>query len=110
MLKAIHFGAGNIGRGFIGEILSKNSFEICFVDINKTIIDELNNKKEYFIEIADENQETVKVENVYGINSSINSQSVIDAIAKADIITTAIGPNVLPYIAEMVAEGIKKGN
>lgn len=108
MLKAIHFGAGNIGRGFIGEILSKNSFEICFVDINKTIIDELNNKKEYFIEIADENQETIKVENVYGINSSINSQSVIDAIAKADIITTAIGPNVLPYIAEMVAEGIKK--
>lgn len=108
MLKAVHFGAGNIGRGFIGEILSKNGFEIGFVDINDTIIDELNNRKEYLIEIADENQEKIKVENVYGINSSTHPQDVIDNIAAADIVTTAIGPNILPYIAELIAKGIKQ--
>lgn len=108
MLKAVHFGAGNIGRGFIGEILSKNGFEIGFVDINDTIIDELNNRKEYLIEIADENQEKIKIENVYGINSSTHPQDVIDNIAAADIVTTAIGPNILPYIAELIAKGIKQ--
>lgn len=108
MLKAVHFGAGNIGRGFIGEILSKNGFEIAFVDINDTIIDELNNKKEYFIEIADEDKKQIKIKNVYGINSATHPKEVVEAIANADMVTTAIGPNILPFIAELIAEGIKQ--
>ena len=48
-MKALHFGAGNIGRGFIGEILSKNGFEIYFVDTNKAIIDDLNTRHSYEI-------------------------------------------------------------
>lgn len=108
MLKAVHFGAGNIGRGFIGEILYKNNFSIGFIDINEKIIDELNNKKEYIIELADENQEKILVNNVYGINSKLQPEKVIEAISTADIITTAIGPNILPFIAELIAKGLDK--
>lgn len=44
-MKAIHFGAGNIGRGLIGQVLHKNHFEIVFLDTNNEIISQINQKK-----------------------------------------------------------------
>ena len=54
MKNAVHFGAGNIGRGFIGELLFENHFSITFVDVNERIIDALNERGAYEIEIAEE--------------------------------------------------------
>lgn len=106
-MKAVHFGAGNIGRGFIGEVLSQNGFEITFVDINSTIIDALKARKSYEVEIADENHQQIAVSNVDGLNNQTAPAEVVSAIAGADLVTTAIGPNILPFIAELIAEGIK---
>ena len=39
------------------EVLAANGFEITFVDVNHTIIDALNERKEYEIELADESKE-----------------------------------------------------
>lgn len=114
MKKAVHFGAGNIGRGFIGEILHENGFEIAFVDVNEKIIDALNDRHEYEIELAEDDKKRIKVDNVRGINNGKNPEEVVAAIKDADIITTAIGPNILPFIAELIAKGIqarrKEGN
>lgn len=104
---ATHFGAGNIGRGFIGQVLFNNDFEINFVDVNETIIDELNSRGEYTIQYADESHEEHTITNVHGINNAINPQEVIKSISQSDIVTTAIGPNILPIIAELIADGIK---
>lgn len=105
---AIHFGGGNIGRGFIGEVLNKNGFKIAFVDVNKEIIDALNDKNEYIIELAQEGTPQLTVNNVYGINNGTHPEEVIAAFEKAAIVTTAIGPKILPYIAPLIAKGIQK--
>lgn len=107
MKNAVHFGAGNIGRGFIGDILSKNNVAITFVDVNERVIDELNKRHSYEIEVAEEGQPHIVVKNVSGINNAKNPDEVIKAIASTDIITTAIGPNILPFIAELIAKGIE---
>lgn len=106
MKKAVHFGAGNIGRGFIGEILSKNDFEVIFVDMNAAVIDALNERHGYEIGIASPEHEKISVSGVSGINNGKNPEEVVQAIAEADIVTTAIGPTILPYIAELIAKGI----
>lgn len=106
MKKAVHFGAGNIGRGFIGEILHKNDYFITFVDINQEIIQALKDKGEYVVERADAFHEQVKIDQVTGLNSIEEAEQVIAAIAEADMVTTAIGPNVLPKIASLIARGI----
>ena len=105
-MRAVHFGAGNIGRGFIGETLAANGFSIAFVDVNEKIIDELNKRHEYTIELAAVGQKKIKVNNVKGINNSKNPEQVINEIAQADLVTTAIGPKVLQFIAPLIAQGI----
>lgn len=107
-MKAVHFGAGNIGRGFIGEILHHNQFSITFVDVNQTIINELKTRKSYEIGLADETQERIFIDKVTGFNNQEEPEKVIEQIVEADIVTTAIGPNVLPFIAELVASGINE--
>ena len=77
------------------------------MDVNNQIIHALNEKSKYEIEIAQEGQPRIEIANVAGINSKEHPEQVIEAIQKADIITTAIGPNILPFIAELLAKGIE---
>ncbi|MFC6604650.1 mannitol-1-phosphate 5-dehydrogenase [Ectobacillus funiculus] len=105
---AVHFGAGNIGRGFIGSLLYQAGFQTCFVDVNSEIVNLLNEKQEYRVILADTSQEELLVKNVRAINSQSEPNKVVDAIAQADLVTTAVGPNILPFISGLIAEGLRK--
>ena len=105
---AVHFGAGNIGRGFIGALLYQANYHTTFVDVNEGIINEINEKQQYNVVLAAEESETLTVKNVSGINSITDPDKVIEAIGKADLITTAVGPNILAIIAKLIAEGLQK--
>lgn len=105
---AVHFGAGNIGRGFIGNLLYHSGYETCFVDVNDEVVGLLNEKKEYRVVLADPAQEEVTIKNVRAINNAKNPEQVMAAIAEADLVTTAIGPNILPLIAGLIADGLRK--
>ena len=41
-MKAVHFGAGNIGRGFVGLLLSEGGYELVFSDVATALVDALN--------------------------------------------------------------------
>ncbi|MGV8091920.1 MAG: hypothetical protein AB2L24_08660 [Mangrovibacterium sp.] len=56
MKKAIQFGAGNIGRGFIGLVLEQAGYHVVFADINQKVIDKLNRDKYYTVHVMDENE------------------------------------------------------
>ena len=105
---AVHFGAGNIGRGFIGNLLYHSGYETVFVDVNAEVVDLLNEKNEYKVVLAEPDQQEDVIKNVRAINSAQNPDQVIQAIAEADLVTTAIGPNIIPFIAGLVAEGLRK--
>lgn len=106
MKLAVHFGAGNIGRGFIGALFSKSGYHVTFVDIADQIINQLNEEKHYQVKLATNQQETMIIENVSGLNNMTQEQEVVEAIGKATYLTTAIGPNILPHIAPLIAKGI----
>lgn len=107
-MKAVHFGAGNIGRGFIGLLLSQAGYEVCFVDVNEAFVSQLQERKEYPVTLASEGQETVIVKNVTALSSVTHAEEVAASIAEADLVTTAVGVTILKHIAGVVADGIRK--
>ena len=108
MKNFVMYGAGNIGRGFIGQLFSNAGYRVGFVDINKEVIGRLNEDGRYPVHVVttDANIEQY-VENVYGIDGTDN-ELVSDEIASCDMMATAIGVNVLKFIAKPIAMGIRK--
>ncbi|PTY77401.1 mannitol-1-phosphate 5-dehydrogenase [Heyndrickxia sporothermodurans] len=106
MKQVVHFGAGNIGRGFIGALFSQSGYHVTFVDLADQIIDGLNSDKQYDVKLATDQQETMTITNVSGLNNMKQEKEVIEAIKNATYLTTAIGPNILPRIAPLIAKAL----
>ena len=107
MKKAVHFGAGNIGRGFIGLLLSKAGYHVTFVDVAAPLVDDINALGKYNVQIFGR-EDKIQVDNVSAINSNDHLDDLLNAIVEADIVTTAIGPNILKFIAPNIAKGLTK--
>ena len=105
MKKAIMYGAGNIGRGFIGKVFSDSGYEVCFLDIMQDVIDEMNRRGEYTVRIVSNEGETdTTVRPVRAVNST--TEQAVQEIADCDIMATAVGVNILPRVAPAIAKGI----
>lgn len=107
-MKAVHFGAGNIGRGFIGLLLSQAGYQVTFVDVNEAFVSQLQERGEYPVTLASDGQETVIVKNVTALSSVTHGEEVAAAIAEADLVTTAVGVSILKHIAGVLADGISR--
>lgn len=105
-MKAVHFGAGNIGRGFIGLLLSQSGYQVCFVDVNETLVSLLKSRQSYTVTLANDQASSSTVNNITAINGS-DQRLVAKAIAEADIVTTAVGKSALKHIAAAIAAGIE---
>lgn len=105
-MKALHFGAGNIGRGFIGKLLADAGIEVTFADVNEVVVNGLIEKNEYPVKVVGADCVVEQVTGVTAINST--DPKLAELIVDVDMITTAVGPTVLKIIAKTVAEGLEK--
>ncbi|KAJ7087620.1 mannitol-1-phosphate 5-dehydrogenase [Mycena belliarum] len=106
--RAIHFGAGNIGRGFIAPLLSRSGYHVVFTDVDKNLIDTINDEKAYGVHIlASESHEVEEVIHVKGVLSTTDDLIHELAHPKLRLVTTAVGLHVLDKIAPALASGIK---
>ncbi|EPT8874444.1 mannitol-1-phosphate 5-dehydrogenase [Cronobacter dublinensis] len=103
-MKALHFGAGNIGRGFIGKLLADAGISLTFADVNQTVLDALNARHSYQVRVVGEHEQIDTVSGVDAVNST--SDDVVTLIAQVDLVTTAVGPVVLERIAPAIAKGL----
>ena len=105
-MKAVHFGAGNIGRGFVGLLLHEAGYEVVFADVAGDLISQLAAARSYDVHEVGDDPSVRTVDNFRALNSGTQEQDVIAEIATADIVTTAVGPHILKFVAPVIAKGI----
>ncbi len=104
MKKAIQFGAGNIGRGFIGAVLARAGYQVTFADVVETLLDQINERKGYTVHVTDTNSYDIEISGIKAVHSG--SEAVVSEIVDADIITTAVGIGILKFVAPAIAKGL----
>jgi mannitol-1-phosphate 5-dehydrogenase len=105
---AVHFGAGNIGRGFVGLILHRAGYEVVFADVVDELIDALNSTPSYLVKEVGFDPAEHRVDTYRAINSRGDEPAVVAEIASADIVTTAVGPTVLRFVAPVILAGLRQ--
>ena len=106
-MKAVMYGGGNIGRGFIGALFSASGYRVTFVDVAKPVVESLNEKGSYPVRILKgATYEDVDVTNVCAVDGN-DQNAVAQAIAEADIMATAVGVNILKFIIGNLVAGIR---
>lgn len=106
-MKAVMYGGGNIGRGFIGALLANSGYEVAFVDVVDDVINTLNREHTYPIRIIKgDSHEDIDVTNVSAVDGK-DPVAVAEAIAGADIMATAVGVNILKFIIPNIVEGLR---
>ena len=107
-MSAVHFGAGNIGRGFIGLLLHEAGHDLTFIDVNADLIGAIRDADSYRVIEIGPNGRQHTVTGFTAIDSSADREAAVAAVAAADIATTAVGPTVLRFIAPVIADALRE--
>ena len=107
-MKAVMYGGGNIGRGFIGAALSQSGYEVTFIDVAENVVKELHEKNAYPLRyISDQGSEDLLIRNVDAVNGN-DAEAASECIAGCDLMATAVGARILPYIVPNIVSGLRK--
>ena len=108
MKKAVMYGGGNIGRGFIGALLSQSGYTVTFIDVAEPVVSALSEKESYPVRyVSSEGYEDVLVEHVTAVNGN-DGEAAAEAIANCDIMATAVGARILKFIVGNIVSGLRK--
>ena len=102
----VQFGAGNIGRSFIGQLFARGGFEVVFIDVVEDVVEALNARHRYCVEVRDRKPESIWVENVRAVNGR-DAEAAAEVLASCALCGTAVGPSALPHTQPTIAKALQ---
>ncbi len=107
-MKAVMYGGGNVGRGFIGMLFSQSGYEVTFIDVAENVVKSLHEKRSYPVRILEgDEKRDVTVKNVDAVNGN-DAEETAKRIAECDVMATAVGVKILKYIIPNIVAGIRR--
>lgn len=105
---ALIIGAGKIGRGFLGQLLYLNGWDLIFTDYSQEIIDALNSKNEYTVHILGNDTKNTTIKDYTAFN--IEDKKFFNAWEESSLIFTAVGGKNFPSIASVIAKAYERNS
>lgn len=98
-----------LGRGFVACFLHNSGYDVVFADVVDALIDKINAAPSYkVIEVGAEGTTEQTIANYRAINSKTHEEQLIEELRTADIATCSVGPNILKFIAPVLAKAIDR--
>lgn len=107
MRQAVQFGAGKIGRGFLGQLLFEGGYRTTFVDADTALVDALNARGAYPLRlVSGDSIQDLTIGNLRALDARRDGEAVTRAVAGTDLVSVAVGARVLPHVAPALAAGL----
>jgi mannitol-1-phosphate 5-dehydrogenase len=103
---AVIFGAGSVGRGFLGQLFSETGYHVVFVDVDDPLVEALNTRGSYTLRLAGiDGTEDLSIGPVRAVDGR-DTQAVALEVSRSSLMATAVGARALRAIARPIAEGL----
>lgn len=106
-MSCVIFGAGKIARGFVGHLLYMSGIEFTFVEKVDSLVDLINERKEYLVNILGDESKNTVVKGAKALKFS-QEEEIAEAIAQADCVFDAVGGKNLEGIVPFLIKGIER--
>ncbi len=107
MKQAVVFGAGNIGRGFIGQLFSESGYPVSFIDVDAALVAALNRAGTYRLQtVFNEDVQEFRIGPVTAVDGR-QGEAAAAAVAAAGVGATAVGANALKHVIPNLLAGMR---
>ncbi len=101
------FGAGMTGRGHIAQLAFEGGWKLTFVDKNSELVKILDRAGKYTVPMVSDHPRDVVISD-YQVFHIDDKAAISEAIAKCDMVITAVLAGNLPGVAPVLAEGLSR--
>ncbi len=101
------FGAGSVGRGFLGDLCTASGFLCWFVDTDANLVSQLEIARQYTLKIVCGQNSERQISPVRAIHAT-ETEGISSIIENAELIFTAAGGSALQHLAVPLAAGLNK--
>ena len=105
----VQFGAGNIGRGFIGHLLWQSGMSVVFVEVNEELVRALRERRSYPLRLLEKDgtPRDVVIDGIEALSPK-EEDEVGRKIAFSSLVFTAVGVRNLKGVAPLLAKGLER--
>jgi mannitol-1-phosphate 5-dehydrogenase len=104
----VQFGAGAIGRGFMGQLWTEGGFEVDFLDVDPRLVAELDRRRSYPLRLVDTNERIdLQIEPIRARPAGGLGGEIPRLIGDCAFVCTAVGVNAFTHLAEPLARSVR---
>lgn len=107
--KVVVIGAGRSGRGYVGELLFLDGWQVVYADNDEALTDQLKAIGKHTVyELSQASERSVVVSGYETVNTKTDHQAYIEHMMDADLVMTALFPEAFEQVSKDLAEVIHR--